>query len=86
VRYIGVTDYTASGHDAVARLVAEQSLDFLQINYSVAEREADHRLLPLASERGVAVIANRPFAAAGLLSRLRGRPLPSWAAEIGCES
>jgi diketogulonate reductase-like aldo/keto reductase len=86
VRYIGVTHYTASGHDAVARIVAAQPLDFLQINYSVAEREAERRLLPLAKERGVAVIANRPFAAGGLFSRLRGRPLPSWAAEIGCES
>ena len=86
VRYVGVTHYTASGHDAVARIVATQPLDFLQINYSVAEREAERRLLPLASERGVTIIANRPFAAGGLFSRLRGRPLPSWAAEIGCES
>jgi diketogulonate reductase-like aldo/keto reductase len=86
VRYIGVTHYTASGHDAVARIVATQPLDFLQINYSVAEREAERRLLPLARERAVAVIANRPFAAGGLFGRLRGRPLPSWAAEIACES
>jgi diketogulonate reductase-like aldo/keto reductase len=86
VRYIGVTHYTASGHDAVARIVAVQPLDFLQINYSVAEREAERSLLPLATERGVAVIANRPFGAGGSFNRLRGRPLPSWAAEIGCES
>jgi aryl-alcohol dehydrogenase-like predicted oxidoreductase len=66
--------------------VATQPLDFLQINYSVAEREAERRLLPLARERAVAVIANRPFAAGGLFGRLRGRPLPSWAAEIACES
>jgi diketogulonate reductase-like aldo/keto reductase len=86
VRYVGVTHYTAGGHDAVARIVETQPLDFIQVNYSVGEREAERRLLPLAKERGVAVIANRPFAAGGLFSRLRGQPLPSWAAEIGCES
>ena len=86
VRYIGVTHYTAGGHDAVARIVETQPLDFIQVNYSVGEREAERRLLPLAKERGVAVIANRPFAGGGLFSRLRGRPLPSWAAEIGCDS
>jgi diketogulonate reductase-like aldo/keto reductase len=86
VRCIGVTHYTARGHDAVARIVETQPLDFIQINYSVGEREAERRLLPLAKERGVAVIANRPFAGGGLLGRLRNRPLPSWAAEIGCES
>jgi aryl-alcohol dehydrogenase-like predicted oxidoreductase len=70
----------------VARVLETQPLDFIQINYSVGEREAERRLLPLAKERGVAVIANRPFAGGGLFSRLRSRPLPSWAAEIGCES
>jgi diketogulonate reductase-like aldo/keto reductase len=86
VRYIGITHYTSSGHDAVARIMERQPLDFIQINYSVGEREAERRLLPLASERGVAVVANRPFATGGLLSRLRGRPLPPWAIEIGCQS
>jgi diketogulonate reductase-like aldo/keto reductase len=86
VRYIGITHYMAGGHDAVARMLETQPLDFIQINYSVGEREAERRLLPLAKERGVAVIANRPFAEGGLFSRLRSRSLPSWAAEIGCES
>jgi diketogulonate reductase-like aldo/keto reductase len=86
IRYIGVTHYTAGGHDAVARIVASQAVDFVQINYSVGEREAETRLLPLAMERGVAVIANRPFAGGGLFRRLRDKPLPAWAAEIRCES
>jgi len=86
VRYIGITHYTASGHDAVARVLAREKIDFVQINYSVGEREAEARLLPLARERGVAVIANRPFAGGDLFRRLRSRPLPSWAAEIDCES
>lgn len=86
VRHIGVTHYTASRHDDVARVMASQPLDFIQINYSVGEREAERRLLPMALERGVAVIANRPFAGGDLFRRLRNRPLPAWAAEIDCTS
>lgn len=86
VRYLGITHYNAGSHDAVAKLVAAQVLDFVQINYSVGEREAEQRLLPLCQERGVAVIANRPFASGDLFTRLRNRPLPAWAAEIGCET
>lgn len=81
VRHIGVTHYTASRHDDVARVMASQPLDFIQINYSVGEREAERRLLPMALERGVAVIANRPFAGGDLFRRLRNRPLPAWAAD-----
>ena len=86
IRYIGVTHYTASQHDAVARVLASHDLDFIQINYSASERAAERHLLPLALERGVAVIANRPFAAGELLRRLHSRPLPEWAREIDCES
>ncbi|MES2534752.1 MAG: aldo/keto reductase [Pseudomonadota bacterium] len=84
VRYIGVTHYTASAHEAVARIIASQPVDFIQINYSIGEREAEQRLLPLALERGVAVIANRPFAGGDLFRRVRNKPLPPWAAEIDC--
>ncbi len=86
VRYVGVTHYTAGSHDAVAQVVASRPVDFIQINYSVGEREAERRLLPLAREHNVAVIANRPFAGGEMFSRLRSKPLPSWAAEIACES
>jgi aryl-alcohol dehydrogenase-like predicted oxidoreductase len=86
VRYVGITHYTASGHEPVARLLASRTLDFVQINYSVGEREADRRVLPLAQERGVAVLVNRPFGGGGLLRRLRTRPLPAWAGELGCQS
>jgi aryl-alcohol dehydrogenase-like predicted oxidoreductase len=86
VRYIGVTHYTASSYDAVADLVGSRPLDFIQINYSVGERKADQRLLPLARDRGVAVIANRPFAGGDLFRRLRARPLPDFAGEIECTS
>lgn len=86
VRYIGVTHYTASAHEAVARIIASHPVDFIQINYSIGEREAEQRLLPLAQERGVAVIANRPFAGGDLFRRVRSKPLPPWAADIDCSS
>ena len=86
VRFTGITHYTAGSHDDVARVMRRRPVDFIQINYSVAEREVEQTLLPLALERGVKVIANRPFASGGLFRRLRGTPLPSWAAEIDCAS
>ena len=86
VRYIGVTHYTPSAYDAVAKVIGAHKIDFLQINYSVGERETEQRLLPLARERGVAVIVNRPFAGGELFRRLRNTPLPAWAAEIDCSS
>ena len=86
VRHVGVTHYSADHHEAVAKLVASETLDFVQINYSVGEREAEKRLLPLAKDRGVAVVANRPFAGGEMFGRLRGKPLPDWAKELGCGS
>jgi diketogulonate reductase-like aldo/keto reductase len=84
VRYIGITHYTASAYAEVEAVLRRERLDFLQINYSAQEREAERRLLPLAAERGVAVLVNRPLGGGGLLRRLRARALPAWADEIGC--
>ncbi len=86
VRYLGVTHYTAGAYDALETVMRAEALDFVQINYSADEREAERRILPLAAERGMAVIINRPFGGGGLLRRLRERPLPPWAAEIGATS
>ena len=86
IRYIGITHYSASAYDEVEAVLRGERLDFLQINYSLDAREAERRLLPLAAERGVAVIVNMPFGGGGLLRRLQGKPLPDWAAEIGCTS
>jgi len=86
VRYIGVTHYTSSAYAELAKVIRAHPVDFLQINYSVAERAAEEKLLPLAQERGIAVIVNRPFAGGELLRRLRGTPVPAWAAEIDCTS
>ena len=86
IRYLGITHYTASAYDEVEAVLKREPLDFLQINYSVAERDAEKRLLPLAREKGVAIIANRPFAEGALLRRLLARPIPAWAADIDCAS
>jgi len=86
VRYIGVTHYTAGAYDELERVLRAEPLDFVQVNYSIGEREAERRILPLARERGVAVLVNRPFTEGGLFQRVRSTPLPAWAAELGCES
>jgi diketogulonate reductase-like aldo/keto reductase len=86
IRYTGITHYTASHHDEVAKVLERHTVDFVQINYSVAERDAERRLFPMAIERKIAIIANRPFTAGSLLARLKSKPLPSWAAEIDCTS
>jgi diketogulonate reductase-like aldo/keto reductase len=84
VRYIGVTHYSASAYQELAQVLGAEELDFVQFNYSVAEREAERRLLPLAAERKTAVLINRPFAEGALFRLVRGKPLPPWAEEIGC--
>jgi aryl-alcohol dehydrogenase-like predicted oxidoreductase len=86
VRYIGVTHYTASAYPEVERVLLREKIDFLQVNYSLAEREAEERILPLAREKGLAVLVNRPFAGGGALKRVLSRALPAWAAEFDCTS
>ena len=82
VRYSGVTHYRASALDAVERALREFEPEFVQINYSLAEREADERLLPLAQDLGVAVLVNRPYQAGHLFSAVRGRDVPAWATDF----
>jgi aryl-alcohol dehydrogenase-like predicted oxidoreductase len=86
VRYIGITHYNASAYAEVEAVLRAEPLDFLQINYSIDARQAEERLLPLAAERGMAVIVNMPFGGGGLLRRLGTQALPAWAGEIGCRS
>ena len=86
IRYLGVTHYTSGAYDELAAAMHSERFDFVQVNYSLDEREAELRILPLAAERGMAVLINRPFGGGGLLRRLRDRPLPPWAAEIGAGS
>jgi diketogulonate reductase-like aldo/keto reductase len=86
IRYLGITHYSASAFAEVESVLRSETLDFLQINYAMDDTAAERRLLPLAADRGVAVIVNRPFGGGGLLGKLRNRPLPSWAQEIDCRS
>jgi diketogulonate reductase-like aldo/keto reductase len=86
VRYIGITHYTASAHAEVERQLKKHNYDFLQINYSLAERDSEKRLLPFCLENKIAVIANRPFAEGRMFARVKGKPLPPWAAEVGAAS
>jgi diketogulonate reductase-like aldo/keto reductase len=86
VRYLGITHYHSGGYPEVAKLLRTEKIDFLQINYSLGEREAEQEILPLARDRGVAVLINRPFGGGDLFSRVRQKPLPNWAAEFDCHS
>jgi len=86
IRYIGITHYTSSAFADLEAVMRAEPLDFVQLNYSAVDRAAERRLLPLAAERGIAVIANYPLASGSALRAVSGRPLPGWAAEIDCTS
>jgi len=86
IRYIGITHYESGAFPDVEKILRREKLDFLQINYSLMEREAEKRILPLAQERGVAVIVNRPFGGGDLFERARAKELPDWVTEFDCRS
>ena len=86
VRYSGITHYRADAHAELERVLGAEKFDWVQVNYSLAEPEAAARLLPFCQDKGIAVMVNRPFADGALFARVRGKPLPPWAAEVGCES
>ena len=86
IKYVGITHYTSSAYPEVQRLLNTGRYDFVQINYSLGERDSEKRVLPLAREKNVAVIANRPFAEGALFRRTKGKALPPWAAELGIAS
>lgn len=86
VRYIGLTHYASSAYSEVAKPLRTEKIDFVQINYSLGEGEAEKEILPLAQDRGVAVLVNRPFGGGDLFSRVRRKPLPEWAGEFDCRS
>lgn len=86
IRYLGVTHYTASAFADLEAVLRAEPLDFVQFNYSVADRAAEQRLLPLAVERGVAVLVNLPLGSGNVLRGVQGAPLPDLAQELGCTS
>jgi diketogulonate reductase-like aldo/keto reductase len=86
VRYAGITHYRADMHSELERVLGEDNFDWLQVNYSLAEPDAESRLLPFCQQRGIAVMVNRPFADGAMFARVKDKPLPPWATEIGCAS
>ena len=86
LRYVGITTSEGRRHDLVEQIMRSHPLDFVQLTYNVVDREPEQRLLPLAAERGIAVIVNRPFQQGALTRRLDGEPVPEWANEIGATS
>lgn len=85
-RYIGITVADAGLYAALEAFLANETPDFVQINYSLTERESETRLLPMLADRGIGVIINRPFMNGAYFDRLENDPLPEWASEFDCES
>lgn len=86
LRHIGMTTSHGRRHDDLERIMRRDRLDFVQLTYNMADREVENVLLPLAAERGTAVIVNRPFDGGDLFGARTARPLPGWAAELGCRT
>jgi diketogulonate reductase-like aldo/keto reductase len=86
VRFVGITTSHGSRHEALVKAMEKTPFDFVQFTYNLEDREVEKKLLPLARERGMAVIINRPFQRGGLFNHVRGKPLPPWAAEFDCHN
>ena len=86
LRYVGITTSEGRRHSEFEQVMRSQRIDFVQLSYNLLDREAEQRLLPLARERGIAVLVNRPFREGALLRQLQRHPLPGWAAEIDCST
>jgi aryl-alcohol dehydrogenase-like predicted oxidoreductase len=86
VRYIGITTSHGRDHDELERVLETEPFDFVQFTYSIANRRVEQRLLPLAADRGIATLINRPYQGGRLFRRVKGKALPDWAADIDCAS
>jgi diketogulonate reductase-like aldo/keto reductase len=86
LRYVGITTSEGRRHGEFEQIMRAQPLDFVQVTYNILDREAEDRILPLARDRGMAVIVNRPFRRGDLIRKFARYPLPGWAADIGCAS
>lgn len=86
LRYIGITTSEGRRHDAIERIMRTERIDFVQVTYNILDRDVEERILPLARERGIAVLVNRPFRQGALVDDLRRHTLPGWAAELRCGS
>ncbi len=86
IRYLGITHYAHSSFDDVEKILKTEKLDFVQLPYSVADRAVEKRLLPLAADKGVAVLVMQPFSSGNLFTKVKGKALPAVAGELGCTS
>ncbi len=86
LRYVGITTSEGRRHEELERIMASRPLDFVQVTYNALDRQVEERILPLARDRGIAVIANRPFRQGALIRAVERHPLPSWAAAVGAAS
>lgn len=86
LRYVGITTSHGRRHEEIEQVMRSQPIDFVQVTYNIADREVEERILPLAHDKGIAVIINRPFQRGDLLREFGGKPLPAWASEIDCTS
>ena len=86
LRYVGITTSEGRRHDEIAKIMASQPIDFVQVSYNPLDREIEERILPLARDRGIAVMANRPFREGALIRSLSRERLPPWAGDLGAVS
>jgi diketogulonate reductase-like aldo/keto reductase len=86
LRYVGITTSHGRRHHDFEHVMETETLDFVQLSYNIVDREVEQTLLPLAQERGIAVIVNRPFQRGDLIEQLQGKPLPKWSKKIGCQT
>ena len=86
IRYIGITTSNGRYHDELEVILQNQPLDFVQFSYNISNRDAEQRLFPIARERGIATVINRPYQRGSLFRKVKGRPLPEWASEFDCAS
>lgn len=86
IRYTGITHYTAGNFPKMEKIMKAHPIDFIQLNYSIGDRAAEKSILPLAKEKGIAVLVNRPYQGGSLFRRTRGKELPRWAADLGINS
>ncbi|MBO6949904.1 MAG: aldo/keto reductase [Rhodospirillales bacterium] len=86
IKHIGITTSHGMRHDGMEKIMSSEDIDFVQLTYNAVDREAENRLLPLAQERGIAVICNRPYRRGSLIDKVQGHPLPKWAADAGAKN
>ncbi|QSE97328.1 aldo/keto reductase [Fulvivirga lutea] len=86
IRYIGITHYVSSAFSKMESIMKSEPIDFIQLNYSIDSREAENSILPLAKERGISVLINRPYGGGSLFHKVKGKQVPDWAQEFDCDS